>query len=70
MNGMKHNQHWINTLEKALEQHHKLQWFDRAAALVDPDVHPYTKIYLDQVNLSSGVIELFPDTFESYLNIG
>ena len=60
----------ITTLEKALDQHHKLQWFDRAAALVDPDVHPYTKIYLDEVKSSSGVIELFPDTFESYLDLG
>ena len=60
----------IALLQKALEQHHKLQWFDRAAALVDPDVHPYTKIYLKEVKSSSGIIELFPDTFESYLDFG
>lgn len=53
--------------EKALEQHHQLQWFDREVALTASDVHPYTKIYIGEVESPSGILELFPGTYQGWL---
>ena len=54
--------------DAALQQHHQLRWFSRSEAISDSDVHPYTKVYLSGVRSDTGVIELFPDTFQRYLD--
>lgn len=52
--------------EAALKQHHQLRWFEVEEALSNPDVHPYTKVYLKGLKATSGVLELFPDSLQNH----
>lgn len=56
--------------EAALEQHQQLGWFGVEEALSSPEVHPYTKVYLTGARPEAGVMELFPDSFQRYLDAG
>jgi colanic acid biosynthesis protein WcaH len=50
----------VTKAETALKQHHQMRWFNLREALDDPEVHPYTKVYLRGTKTGSGVVELFP----------
>lgn len=54
--------------ETALEQHHQLRWFGVQEALSNAEVHPYTKVYLKGARSESGILELFPDSYQRILD--